>query len=117
MAGERTRLPARWASPGSGRAGAQSALACAYDWLVNVERGAGGDRAARLAAVHDGFYRGEIAAEIVKFSEARDGLLGREDFARSKPGSKSLRGCVSAIPSCSNAASGPRDRPNCRPSR
>ncbi|MEW6687599.1 MAG: gamma-glutamyltransferase [Pseudomonadota bacterium] len=27
------------------------------------------------------FYRGDIAAEIVKFSKARDGLLEREDFA------------------------------------
>ncbi len=58
------------------------ALARTYDWLANVERSAGGDRAARLAAVHEGFYRGEVAAEIVKFSKARDGLLEREDLAR-----------------------------------
>ena len=58
------------------------ALARTYDWLANLERGAGGDRSAKLAAVHDGFYRGEVAAEIVKFSDARDGLLEREDFAR-----------------------------------
>ena len=58
------------------------ALARTYDWLANVERGAGADRRAKLAAVHDGFYRGEIAAEIAKFSRERDGLLEREDFAR-----------------------------------
>jgi gamma-glutamyltranspeptidase/glutathione hydrolase len=29
----------------------------------------------------DGFYRGEIAAEIVRFSQAHDGLLSLEDFA------------------------------------
>jgi len=29
----------------------------------------------------DGFYRGEIAAEIVRFSEAQDGLFSLDDFA------------------------------------
>lgn len=58
------------------------ALARTYDWLANVERGAGGDRAAKLAAVHEGFYRGEIASEIASFSNARDGLLDRDDCAR-----------------------------------
>ena len=29
----------------------------------------------------DGFYRGEIAAEIVRFSEAHDGLFSLDDFA------------------------------------
>ena len=37
-----------------------------------------------LAAAKDplaAFYRGEVAAEIAKFSKERDGLLAREDFA------------------------------------
>jgi len=59
-----------------------AALARAYDWLASVERGAAGDRAAKLAAVHDGFYKGDIAAEIAKYAKAHDGLLAREDLAR-----------------------------------
>jgi len=59
-----------------------AALARTYDWLANVERGAAGDRQAKLAAVHDAFYKGEIAAEIERFSRARDGLLEAADLAR-----------------------------------
>jgi len=59
-----------------------SALAQAYDWLVSVERGAAGDRTAKLAAVHDGFYKGDIAAEIERYSASHDGLLARDDLAR-----------------------------------
>jgi len=57
------------------------ALAQAYDWLASVEASAPGDRAAKLGAVHDGFYKGDIAAEIAKYSAAHDGLLTREDLA------------------------------------
>ncbi len=59
-----------------------AALARTYEWLANVERGAGGERKAKLAAVHDAFYRGEIAAEIGRFSRERDGLLESADLAR-----------------------------------
>ncbi|MDX1375443.1 MAG: gamma-glutamyltransferase [Burkholderiales bacterium] len=59
-----------------------AALAQAYDWLANVERAAVGGRVERLRVVHDGFYRGDIAAEIASYSKAHDGLLAREDLAR-----------------------------------
>ena len=58
------------------------ALARTLDWLANVERTAPGDGVAKLQAVHDGFYKGEVAAEIARFSKERDGLLAREDFER-----------------------------------
>ena len=55
------------------------ALARTYDYLASLERG---ERASGLKAVHDGFYKGEVAGEIAKFSKARDGLLAREDLER-----------------------------------
>ena len=58
------------------------ALARTLDWLANVERTAPGYGVAKLQAVHDGFYKGEVAAEIARFSKERDGLLAREDFER-----------------------------------
>lgn len=59
-----------------------AALARIYDHLANAERGANGDRAAKLQAAHDAFYLGDVAAEIVKYSTERGGLLERSDFAR-----------------------------------
>jgi gamma-glutamyltranspeptidase/glutathione hydrolase len=67
--------------PAVGAAMPNAALAQAYDWLVAVERGAGGDRRAKLAAVHDGFYKGDIAAEIERYAKAQDGFLARSDLA------------------------------------
>ena len=58
------------------------ALARTLDWLANVERTAPGYGVAKLQAVHDGFYQGEVAAEIARFSKEREGLLAREDFER-----------------------------------
>jgi gamma-glutamyltranspeptidase/glutathione hydrolase len=58
------------------------ALARTFDWLANVERTAPGNGVDKLQAVHDGFYKGEIAAEIARYAKAREGLLAREDFAR-----------------------------------
>ena len=69
----------------------------------------------KLAAVHDGFYRGEVAAEIAKFSAARDGLLAAEDLAALRNQDRGAGvGCASATPSSSSAASGRRGRPSCR---
>jgi gamma-glutamyltranspeptidase/glutathione hydrolase len=45
------------------------ALARVYDYLANAKD------------PHDAFYRGDIAAEIAKFSKERDGMLAREDLA------------------------------------
>jgi gamma-glutamyltranspeptidase/glutathione hydrolase len=66
------------------------ALADMYEHLCAAERKAG-DRQAGLRAVFDAFYRGDIAAEIVRFSHARGGLLERSDFdAFSIPVEKSV---------------------------
>lgn len=56
------------------------ALARMYDYLASAERGASGDRAAKLQAAHDAYYLGDVAAAIVRFSKERDGLLDRSDF-------------------------------------
>lgn len=58
------------------------ALGRLYDWLASVERSAAGDRQRRLGAVHDAFYRGEVADEIARFARERDGLLEADDLAR-----------------------------------
>jgi gamma-glutamyltranspeptidase / glutathione hydrolase len=58
------------------------ALARTLDWLANVERTAPGYGNQKLQAVHDGFYKGEVAAEIARVAKERDGLLARQDFAR-----------------------------------
>jgi gamma-glutamyltranspeptidase/glutathione hydrolase len=58
------------------------ALARTFDWLANVERRAPGYGVSKLQAVHDGFYKGEIAAEIARYSKEHGGLLERSDFER-----------------------------------
>lgn len=58
------------------------ALAQTFDWLEDVERTASGDRVARLTAVTNEFYRGEIAKAIVAFSNERDGILDSLDLER-----------------------------------
>ena len=55
------------------------ALANMYEHLAAEEK-KGHDRKAGLRAVFDGFYRGDVAAEIVRFSKDRGGLLERSDF-------------------------------------
>jgi gamma-glutamyltranspeptidase/glutathione hydrolase len=49
--------------------------------LVEAEAAADGDRARKLRAVADFFYRGPIAKEIDAFMRANDGLLRAEDLA------------------------------------
>ena len=46
------------------------ALARMYDYLANAKD------------AHETFYKGDVAAEIAKFSKERDGLLSREDLER-----------------------------------
>lgn len=58
------------------------ALADLYLRLGQAERTVQGDRCAGLRAVFNEFYRGDIAAEIVRFVKARGGLLERSDFDR-----------------------------------
>ena len=56
------------------------ALADMYAHLGFAENACSGDRKAGLRAVFDAFYRGDIAAEIVRFVKDHGGLLERSDF-------------------------------------
>jgi gamma-glutamyltranspeptidase/glutathione hydrolase len=58
------------------------ALADMFGQLVRAERSQAGNREAGLRAVFDAFYKGDIAAEIVRFVKDRGGLLERDDFDR-----------------------------------
>jgi len=57
------------------------ALADMFSQLVRAERAAK-DRILGLGAVFDGFYRGEIAEQIVRFVKDKGGLLELSDFHR-----------------------------------
>ena len=56
------------------------ALAAMYSHLAGTERAHAGDRKAGLRAVFKGFYRGDIAGEIVRFVKDRGGILEKTDF-------------------------------------
>jgi len=58
----------------------QPVLARTFRRLIAAEQGAA-TREAGLAAVRDLFYRGDIAEEMVRFSNAEGGWLSREDLA------------------------------------
>jgi len=59
----------------------QPALARTIQRLIDAERGRRGDRDTGLAAVHDCFYRGEIARDIAEFYARENGFLTRDDLA------------------------------------
>jgi gamma-glutamyltranspeptidase/glutathione hydrolase len=59
----------------------QTHLAGLFGRMVQAERDAAGDRRAKLQAVHDAFYRGEIAREIDRFHRANGGFMRYEDLA------------------------------------
>ncbi|MEI9814583.1 MAG: gamma-glutamyltransferase [Acidobacteriota bacterium] len=62
----------------------QADLAATLRAMANAEKKAltaGKDRKAAIDAVHDYFYKGEIAHKIDAFSKANNGLLRYEDFA------------------------------------
>src|SRR5581483_1644376 len=50
--------------------------------MAALEAKAKGDRAAKLQAVHDLFYKGEIAAKLSDFMETNGGLFTRDDLAK-----------------------------------
>ena len=52
--------------------------------LAAAEKKARGNRAAKIRAVHDLFYKGSIAKRIASFSEANGGLIAYEDLANFK---------------------------------
>ncbi len=59
----------------------QSNLARTLARMVEAERLATGDRKSRLRAVHDYFYRGEIARKIARFHRENGGFMRFEDLA------------------------------------
>jgi gamma-glutamyltranspeptidase/glutathione hydrolase len=68
--------------PKEGQALRNEPLAKMYKHLVAAENTCKGDRQAGLRAAFTEFYRGDIAAEIVRFVQERGGLLERSDFDR-----------------------------------
>ena len=68
-------------APQEGELIRNSALAAMFDRLAQAERKSGGTREDGLRAVWNAFYKGDIAREIVAFSERHGGLLTMDDFA------------------------------------
>jgi gamma-glutamyltranspeptidase / glutathione hydrolase len=60
----------------------QQDLARTFGRLIEAERKAPGTRDAKLAAVHDYFYRGPIAHEIDAYHRANDGFMRSDDLAQ-----------------------------------
>ncbi|MCC7154845.1 MAG: gamma-glutamyltransferase family protein [Bryobacterales bacterium] len=56
-------------------------LAKTLESLCAAEKKARGNRARKLAAVRDLFYKGELARKMAAFSEKEDGLIRYEDLA------------------------------------
>jgi gamma-glutamyltranspeptidase/glutathione hydrolase len=75
------------------------ALAGTLREMAAAEKKAHGNRAAKLRAVHDLFYKGDIAKRIASFNEANGGLIAYDDLANfhaeiDQPRSTSYRGYV-----------------------
>jgi gamma-glutamyltranspeptidase/glutathione hydrolase len=69
-------------APKRGEAVKMPTLAATFRQLAAAEQKARGDRAAKLHAVHDLFYKGDIAHRIGDFSQTNGGLLAYEDLAK-----------------------------------
>lgn len=67
--------------PAEGSAMTNPAFAGMIDYLASAEKAAGGTRENGLEAVFDAFYKGDVAAAMVAFSDEKGGLLSRADFA------------------------------------
>jgi gamma-glutamyltranspeptidase / glutathione hydrolase len=59
----------------------QANLARTIERMVEAERKAPGDRAAKLRAAHECFYKGSIAQDIAAFHRKHGGFMTREDLA------------------------------------
>lgn len=59
----------------------QANLARTIERMIEAERGAPGDRAAKLRAAHDCFYKGSIADDIAAFHRKHGGFMTKEDLA------------------------------------
>jgi gamma-glutamyltranspeptidase / glutathione hydrolase len=69
-------------SPKRGEIVKMPALARTLRELAAAEQKAHGDRAAKIRAVHDLFYKGEIAHKIADFLAANNGLITYGDLAK-----------------------------------
>jgi gamma-glutamyltranspeptidase/glutathione hydrolase len=58
------------------------ALANTLRQMAAVEPKTKGDRAAKIRAVHDLFYKGDIAAKLADFMDSNGGLFTRDDLAK-----------------------------------
>ena len=67
--------------PAEGSLIRNTALASMLNYLIGEERGANGSREDGIKAVRAGFYKGDVAAAIDRYSREHDGLLNREDLA------------------------------------
>ena len=67
--------------PEVGKLFVQSDLARTLQYMADEEAAAKGGREAGLAAARDAFYKGDIAAQIIRFHEENGGLLTAEDLA------------------------------------
>jgi gamma-glutamyltranspeptidase/glutathione hydrolase len=74
--------------PAVGQRWVQADLARTLQYMADEDRAARsrGDRVAGLGAARDAFYRGDIAAAIVRFHAEVGGLLQREDLAEFRVG-------------------------------
>jgi len=59
----------------------QTNLARTLERMIEAERKASGDRAAKLRAVHDCFYKGSIADDIAAYHRKYAGFMTKEDLA------------------------------------
>jgi gamma-glutamyltranspeptidase/glutathione hydrolase len=59
----------------------QADLARTIERMIEAERKAPGDRAAKLRAVHDCFYKGSIADDIAAYHRRHGGFMSRDDLA------------------------------------
>lgn len=84
----RVMLPRDGQPPRAGEIFRQPELAATLRKLVEAERvalAAGADRKAAIMAAHERFYRGDIAAELVRATREAGGLFTAEDLARWQP--------------------------------
>jgi gamma-glutamyltranspeptidase/glutathione hydrolase len=68
-------------TPAVGERLKQANLARTLERMIEAERNAPGDRAAKLRAAHDCFYKGSIADDIAAYHRKHAGFMTREDLA------------------------------------
>jgi gamma-glutamyltranspeptidase/glutathione hydrolase len=68
-------------TPAVGERLKQVNLSRSIERMIEAERKAPGDRAAKLRAAHDCFYKGSIAEDIAAFHRRHRGWMTREDLA------------------------------------